>query len=177
VSKLDNRFSETKNPVYTATGNKISDKCVGGGICVADTGIYIDPIVEKNAANGQIVLLGFHIMNRTSHNSMWGDANELGLILEMIFRLPDGQIINLKASNQKNSSGSASYNPIGGFASYEKNENGIVEISKDSFKKLVSDQKLSLKISGSTHSVIYEEDEIDSEFLINLKKFYESYVK
>jgi hypothetical protein len=173
----DNRFSENKNAVYSSTGNKISDKCVGGGICVADYGIYIDPFVEKNNANGEIVLLGFHIMNRTPHTSMGGGINELGLIREVTFRLPDGQIINLKATNQENNSGDISYNNIGKFASYEQVETGMIEISKDSFKKLVSAQRLSCKISGSSYSAIYEEDEIESEFLENLKKFYDSYLK
>ena len=175
VTQSDNRFSENKNAVYSSTGNKISDKCVGGGTCVADKGVYIDSFVEKNTANGEIALLGFHIMNRT--DSMWGGANQLGLIREVTFRLPDGQIINLKATNQENHSGDISYNPIGKFASYEQVETGIMEISRDSFKKLVSAQRLSCKISGSSHSAIYEEDEIEPEFLENIKKFYDSYLK
>ena len=177
IEQIDNRFSENKNSVYSSSGNKISDKCVGGGTCVADYGIFIDPFVENNAVNNETVLLGFHIMNRTPHTSMFGGINELGQIREVVFRLPDGKVINLKATNQENNSGVISYNKIGNYASYLQVETGMMEIPKDSFKKLVSAQHLSCKITGSSNSVIYEEDQIEPAFLVNLRQFYGAYVK
>lgn len=177
VTKADNRFSENKNSVYLGNGNRISEKTVGGGFHADNKGVYIDPFIEKNTATGKIELLGFHITNTTLHTTMYGGANELGLIKEVTFRLQDGEIINLKVTNQGNKSpGTISYNPIGNFASYDQVETGMVDISKESFEKLASATRLSCKISGSERSVIYEEDEVEPEFLVNLKNFYKSYV-
>jgi hypothetical protein len=178
VKEADTRFTENKNPLYLAENNRISTKSVAGGIHIDGKGVYLNPFVEKIRGTGQVMLLGFNIVNLTDYTTTAGGVNQLGLIREMVFRLSDGQLITLKVTNQENrSSDTISYNTIARYASYDKWETGVVEISKDAFEKLAFTDRLSCKISGSKQSVVYEEKDIAPTFLPNLRQFYVQYVK
>lgn len=178
VKEADTRFSENKNQLYLAENNRISTKSIAGGIHIDETGVFLNPYVEKTRGTGQVTLLGFNIVNKTDYNTMAGGVNQLGVIREVVFRFPDGQLITLKVTNQENrSSDTISYNTVARYASYEKWETGVAEISKEAFAKLALADRLSCRISGSRQTAVYEEKDIAPEFLTNLRQFYNSYVK
>lgn len=178
VKEADTRFSENKNPLYLAENNRISTKSIAGGIHIDEKGVYLNPFAEKNRGTGQVTLLGLNIVNKTDYTTMTGGVNQLGLIREVVFRFPDGQLITLKITNQENrSSDTISYNTVAQYASYDKWETGIAEISEKAFEKLASADRVSCRITGSRQTAVYEEKDIAPEFLANLRQFYDSYVK
>lgn len=176
VKEADTRFSENKNLLYLAENNRISTKSIAGGIHIDEQGVYLNPYVEKNRNTGQVTLLGFNILNKTDYSTMSGGVNQLGIIRELVFRFPDGQLIPLKVTNQENRSSDAiSYNTVARYASYEKWESGIAEITKEAFAKLASADRVSVKITGSRRTVVYDEKDIAPSFLENLRQFQKSY--
>jgi hypothetical protein len=178
VQEMDTRFSENKNSVYVSKNNRISIKSVAGGIHIDDKGVYINPFVEKDTKTKQVVRLGLAIMNVTDVNTMVGGVNRLGVIQEIVFRFRDGKLVTLSVTQQQNqSSGVPYYNAVGGYASMGMVESGMATISIADYEKIISADSLSCKISGSQGLVVYEEKDISDSFFLNLKQFYQQYVK
>lgn len=178
VRQADDRFSENKNPVFISENNRISAKSVAGGLHIDAKGVYINPFVEKNKNTNQIVALGFRITNQTDYNTMSGAQNQLGSISEIVFRLNGGQLITLPVVKaEEKADGPVTYNSVGGFASYAKQESGIVLISKEQFEKLITSSTISCRIAGSKRNAVFEEGDISGSFLENLRQFYQGYVK
>jgi len=172
------RFSENNNQLFLAENNRISTKSVAGGIHIDDKGVYINPFVEKIKITGNIAVLGLAILNKTDYDTLYGGTNQLGLIREIIFRFPDGQLLKLKVNNQETKTDEKiSYNAVTHSAAYEKFESGIVPINREDLERIASAQRFSCKITGSKNSVIYEEKDIEPGFQTNLKKFYSTYVQ
>lgn len=178
VKKADNRFNEDKNPVYIAENNRISKKSIAGGIHIDEKGVYINPFVSKSRETEKIVLLGLNVVNKTDYDTTHGGVNQLGVIKEVVFRLSDDDLITLNVTDQENrSSDTVSYNSVARYASYDKWETGAVRITKEQLQKIASAKTVSCKITGSKQSVVYEKEDVDPEFLPNLKKFYKEYVE
>ncbi len=176
VKQLDTRFSKDKSPVYVAENNRISSKSIAGGFHIDNQGVYINPFVVKDSSSGKITLLGFNIINKTSFDSATGGVNMLGIIREVVFELPSGEIIPLRVTSQKNRSSDIIYfNKVSRTAGYDKLETGTATISKEDFSKIASANSLSAKISGTRQSMIYEQGDIAPEFIVNLKQFYQTY--
>jgi len=178
IKEADTRFSEDKNPLYLSEGNRISTKSIVGGTHIDDKGVFINPFVSKDRKTGAIKLLGFNIVNKTGYDTNYGSPNQLGTIKEVTFSLSNGKIISLTATNQNSTtSDNISYNSVSRSASYDKNESAIVSITKEQLKQLASSKQLLCKIVGTKRSVVYEQDDISSDFLVNINKFYTSHVK
>ncbi|MBE0502350.1 MAG: hypothetical protein IBX47_13020 [Desulfuromonadales bacterium] len=178
VKEADTRFSENNNQIYLSQNNRISTKSIAGGIHIDGTGVFLNPFLEKNRTTGELVFLGFNIINKTDYNSKYGGPNQLGIISDVVFLFPEGQLISLKVKNQENStSDTISYNNVVGYASYNKWETGVVEISKKDFERLALTERFSCKITGTRQLVVYEEKDIAPVFKSNIKQFYDSYLK
>lgn len=178
ATEADTRFSENKDTLYLSENNRISTKSIAGGIHIDEKGVYLNPFVSKNKDTGEMLFLGLNVLNKTDYTTASGGVNQLGIIREVVFRFPNGDLIVLEVTNQENrSSDTIWYNSLAGYASYEKWETGSVLISKEQLEKLISASAVSCKISGSRQSVIYEEDDIAPQFLSNLKQFYREYVQ
>lgn len=178
IKEADTRFSESNDALYLSQGNRISTKSIVGGTHIDDKGVFINPFVSKDRKTGEIKLLGFNIVNKTGYDTNYGSPNQLGVIKEVTFRLSNGNIISLTATNQDSAtSDTISYNSVSRSASYDKNEAAIVSITKEQLKQLASTKQLLCKIIGTTRSVVYEQDDISSDFVPNINKFYTSHVK
>ena len=149
VKEPDTRFNESTNPVYVSENNRISSKSIAGGIHIDSKGVYVNPFVEKDSA-GQVSLLGFNILNKTDFDTTMGGVNQLGVLQEVVFRLPSGELIALDVSNQENrSSDRITFNTVSRSAGYDKWESGLVTISKEDFARLAAAERVSAKITGS----------------------------
>lgn len=178
VTEADTRFSEKKNPLFLSENNRISTKSIAGGMHIDEKGVYLNPFISKHRDTGAVLFLGLNVINKTDYDTTHGGVNQLGLIREVVFRFPSGELITLEVTNQENrSSDTIWYNSLAGYASYDKWETGSITITKQQLRQLASATALSCKIVGSSQSVIYEETEIAPEFLSNLKQFYETYVQ
>jgi len=178
VKEADTRFSEIKDSLFISENNRISTKSVAGGIHIDAKGVYINPFVSKNRDSGDIVSLGFNIINKTDYDTTFGGSNQLGTIQEVVFRFPDEKLITLDVGNQENqSSDFISYNSVTSSASYDKWETGIIIVTKEQFQQIASATTLSCKITGSKQSVIYEEKDVSPKFIANINQFYNEYVK
>ena len=69
-----------------------------------------------------------------------------------------------------------SYNSISNSASTQFTESAMLTLTEREFDKIATAKSLAVKIEGSRRSVIYESDEISSEFKSNLKAFFDNYV-
>lgn len=191
MNKADVPVTGSQNSLYLSQNNRISTtgfpKTIGfgtvraRGVIIDDSGVFLDPYVEKDLVTGQIITIGFNITNKTRSG---GILEEFGPVQKLVFRLPDGQVINMKVTSQISNTASLntdtdSYNIAARHIteSFQPMEIGMAEISKDSFKKLASVQSFSCLISGPKITAFYDEDDIAPEFLHNIKAFYEAYVK
>ncbi len=178
VKQSDDRFTENKNPLLISENNRISSKSAQGGVYVNDKGIYLNPFVEKSKTTNQVIALGFNVINKTDYNTMTGDIDQLGLLNEVVFRINDGQLITLRVAAAENTTpGTVSFNTVARYASSDKSETGIVSISRSDYEKLIGATAISFKIAGTKRSRVYEEKDISSSFLPNLRQFYQTYVK
>ncbi len=171
VKQSDDRFTENKNPLLISENNRISSKSAQGGVYVGDKGIYLNPFAERNKTTNQVIALGFNVINKTDYDTMSGDINQLGILKEVVFRINDGQLITLKVAAAENTTSST------GYASSDKSETGIVAISQSDYEKLIGATAVSFKIIGTKRSRVYEEKDISSSFLQNLRQFYQTYVR
>ncbi|MDY0270772.1 hypothetical protein [Trichloromonas sp.] len=178
VQQADTRFSESKNQIYLSENNRISTKSIAGGIHIDSSGVYLNPFVEKTPENGEIVLLGLNITNKTSYDTMFGAPNQLGVLEEVIFKLDGGDLITLPILNHASqTSDTIAYNSITRSASYAKWETGTVVMTPVQFGRIASAKALSCKIIGSKKSVIYEESNVSPTFTQNLNNFFTTYVR
>ena len=178
VKQSDDRFTENKNPLLISENNRISSKSAQGGVYVGDKGIYLNPFAERNKTTNQVIALGFNVINKTDYDTMSGDINQLGILKEVVFRINDGQLITLKVAAAENTTSSTvSFNTVARYASSDKSETGIVAISQSDYEKLIGATAVSFKIIGTKRSRVYEEKDISSSFLQNLRQFYQTYVR
>ena len=178
VTEADTRFSENKNPLFLSENNRISTKSIAGGMHIDEKGVYLNPFLSKHRDTGAVLFFGINVINKTDYDTTHGGVNQLGLIREVVFRFPNGELITLDVTNQENkSSDTIWYNSLAGYASYDKWETGSIAVTREQLRQLALATALSCKITGSRQSVIYEESEIAPEFLSNLKQFYETYAQ
>jgi hypothetical protein len=85
-------------------------------------------------------------------------------------------ILPIRAGDVK-SSGVASYNPIGGYASTEISENGIAQLTQQQYRQIISANSVAVQIQGTKRTVVFEASDISSSFVPNLRSFFEKYVQ
>lgn len=178
VKKANKDFSKNKNPEYISTGNRISTKSIAGGVHINNKGVYLNPFVELDNESKEVKRLGFNVVNKTSINSnATSNSNQLGTIKEITFKFSNGNLLNIEPiSNETKVSNSTSYNSLSKNASSSMSENATLLISKKDFKKLANAKQVSCKITGAEKDVTYTEEDIKSDFLNNINKFYKEYV-
>lgn len=177
VEKADSRFSQSKNDIWASKNNRISKKSIAGGIHIDRKGVFLDPFVEKTRS-GEIVALGFSILNWTDSSTLYGSPNRLGRIEKVAFALDSGDPIVLKVSSQEvRHSDVSTYNTITRSAGHDILETATGYVSKADFQRLINAGNLACQIVGTERSVVYENKDISKDFLENLQGFYKSYVQ
>ncbi len=171
MTELDNRFSSDGTTTFSSDGNRISTKSIPGGVHINEEGVYVNPYIIIHS-NGGIESIGFFLINDSEHHSgPMGSSGLLGTLKKIIFRLPDGELIDLQIFNQNRRLGHIDYNPIDKYAGFDIQESGFAEISRQQFIKIANANYVSCKIIGSRKSVTYEKDDISDSFLENIKEF------
>ncbi|NOY63594.1 MAG: hypothetical protein GXP10_10690 [Gammaproteobacteria bacterium] len=177
VTRADDSFSEDKSQFYTSTNNRISSKSIAGGMHIDDKGVFVNPFVKKTASDTGVILLGFNIENRFSTDSSSGSVNGLGTIKSLVFKFEGGSLITLDVSGQQGKADDViRYNSVAGYAYQDRSEYGVALIEPDAFMKIAQASAISIKITGSQQSMIYEAKDIAPEFIHNIKSFYDKYV-
>ena len=178
VKKIADPYSENKNDVWQAEGNRISTMSIAGGGHIDTKGVYLNPYVEKKPGSSDIVSLGFIIINKADYDTTHGGVNQLGTIQTVAFILDNGELLSLQAvAQERRSDDTVSYNPIGRYAYYDVTEAAFIPLTRDQFRKLAGAFTYSCKITGTEQSVIYEKKDITDSFKKNIADFYQLYVK
>lgn len=173
IVQADTRFDPNGNTVILSKNNRISSKSIAGGVHIDGTGVFINPSVTKSKT-GQVAMLSLNITNLTSHDSAWGSPNSLGVPESISFLVDGGRPIQLKImAGDKEWSDAISYNSVTKSASSNITESGIVPLSIEQYKEIMSAQSLAVQIIGSKRSVTYEASDISKDFQKNLQDFYQ----
>ena len=179
IKEADMRFSAGTEKLYISENNRISSKSIVGGIHLDSMGVYLNPFASKSKINSSgFDSLGLSIINKTDYDTNYGDVNQFGMIRQVIFLFPDGELMTLNVTSQdSDTSGGIYYNSVSRSASYDKYEYGSVNMTKAQFEKIATSRSISCKIIGSKTSATYEESDIDKKFLVNILDFYNKHVK
>ena len=175
IVKADDRFSKSKNQIFTSANNRISTKSIAGGYHIDGSGVFINPVMTKTPDSSKILLLGLSIENMTFQSTAYGSPNTLGIIQRIAF-LPDNNppiVLNVH-SGSVDWSDLVTYNSVSRSASTDIIESGIADLSLDDYKKILVAKSLAVKIQGSKRSMVYENDDIAASFIPNLKQFYDA---
>lgn len=157
VKQVDTRFTEQKNLVFMSKNNRISSKSIAGGIHIDGSGVYINPIVVKSRETGTILLLGFSIVNMTSHDTAFGSPNTLGVIQKITFLLNGTKPIILPVKNSDIKWGETiSYNTVTQSASSTIVESGFAFLSPEQYSEIISAESIAVQIQGSKRTATYE---------------------
>jgi len=178
VGQADTRFTMQKNPVFMSRNNRISSKSIVGGIHIDGSGVFVNPTVIKSKNTGNVLLLGFSIINMTDHDTMYGSPNTLGVMQQITFLLNGTKPIILPIKNGDVEWGdTVSYNSVSKSASSSIVESASAFLSVQQYKEIISAQSIAVQIQGSKRTVIYESSDLSDSFIPNLKKFFQQYVK
>jgi len=171
--QADTRFDPNGNNVILSKNNRISRKSIAGGVHIDGTGVFINPSVTKSKS-GQVIMLSLNITNLTSHDTIWGSPNSLGVPQSISFLIDGEKPIQLKImAGDKEWSDTISYNSVTKSASSDIVESGIAPISIEQYKEIMSAQSLAVQITGLKRNATYEASDISKDFQKNLQDFYQ----
>lgn len=177
IKEADTRLMTGTERLIVSENNRISTKSIAGGMHIDNTGVFINPFVERAAATNEILMLGFVISNRTEVTTM-GGPNSLGVIEKLNCRVDGQSVINMDASNQRvDSSGPITFNSIARYATVDRVETGIVRTTLDEFRSIANASSIECRIIGSRRTVLYEASDISPQFLPNIRRFYTERVR
>jgi hypothetical protein len=177
--------------LYIAENNRISNIDVEGGQSVGGKGIYLNPFVERDRATGEINYLGFNVINQSMNlitaNPEYESQGLLGGIKSVRLTLNNGRNIVLPMVKRRITSVQR-FNRFGLYSVYRHPLNHPVDspipakitlalISLKDFVRLTEASGISCDIVGTAGTLTYLPQDIESDFLANLKQFYETYVR
>lgn len=173
IEQVDDRFSIEPTIMIMGRNNRISKKSPVGGIYTNAQGLYLEPLVIKSRADGTVVKIGFLFHNEATLDTTYGSPNSLGIPRTVSFLLNDSRLIAAPVTQGTKEFGEGMfYNSISNSASSSVRENGMVLLSSGDMAAIASATSVSIKIEGSTRSVIYESRDIAKTFLPNIASFY-----
>jgi len=183
---------EGERVLYIAENNRVSSMDVEGGQLLGGKGIYLNPFVERNRGTGEISNLGFNIINQsmnliTGRNPEYESQSKLGDIKSVRFVLNDGRGVVMTMAKRSIASVQR-FNNAGLYSGYKRPLNHPVDspmpakitmalISLRDFFLLANVSGVSCDIVGTKGTLSYLPQDIESDFLPNLKQFYEAYVR
>jgi len=177
--------------LYMAENNRISNLDVEGGQSLGGKGIYLNPFVERDQGTGEISNLGFNIINQSmnliTENPEYESQGMLGDIKSVRFVLQDGRDVVMTMAKRSIASVQR-FNSMGLYSGHQYGLNHPVDsgipakitmalISLRDYFLLASASAVSCDIVGTKGTLSYLAQDIESDFLPNLKQFYEVYVR
>lgn len=176
IKKSDNRFSESDSDIFTSSNNRISTKSIAGGTHIDDKGVFLNPAAVKSS-NGDLKGLYLQLINLTGYDTNYGSPNRLGAIESVSF-VVDGQRPMVKKVSDSDSEWSSNtyYNSVSKSASSDIVESGRIALSLSEYEQVMVAKSLAVKITGDKRSVVYEQEDISTNFKLNLKTFFEAHL-
>jgi hypothetical protein len=173
IVQTDDRFSTSPTITVMGRNNRISKKSPVGGVYIGDQGLYLEPLVIKNRANGQIVNVGFFFHNETELDTTYGSPNSIGTPQRVVI-IVDGsrQIVAPIVQGGTRFGEGVQYNSIGRYASSSLTETGLAYVQIDDMAAIAHAQSIAIKVEGSTRAAIYDEKDIARTFLPNVAAFH-----
>ncbi|MDX8411404.1 MAG: hypothetical protein R8K46_05985, partial [Mariprofundaceae bacterium] len=180
-----------EHDLYIAENNRISNIDVEGGQSIGGKGIYLNPFVDRDRATGEINYLGFNVINQSMNlitiSPEYESQGLMGNIKSVKITLNDGGDIVLPMVRRSIASVQR-FNSSGLYSDYKQPFNHSVDspipakitlalISLKDFVHLIQASSISCDIVGSAGTLSYLPQDIESDFLPNLKHFYETYVR
>lgn len=169
----DDKFADKSTINLYGLNNRISDKSLSGGIHIDAKGIYINPFAFI-AKNGDIGI-GLSIKHYTSISTspLYGGYETMfNPIKEIIFLVNGIDRIAIKMSPKDYNVGTPIYNSISRDISSDTTELSQGELSLQDYKKIAMANTLDIKIIGGKASQTFNNNELDKDFILNLKQFY-----
>lgn len=179
VEQTDDRFSTDGLTTYSGIWNRISKKSLAGGVHIDSSGVFVEPVAIKKKADNSLIALSLFIHNEMSEDtSGMGGMLSLGRPAKITFLTGEGAPIALKIDNgTRNWSGLTSYNSITRTASTHVSETGFAEITPEAYQRIMDSPSLLAKIDGDKRSMTYEVKDISKSFQLNLREFWNRYVR
>lgn len=172
ITQSDGRFSANGETTFAGHNNRISSKSVVGGRHIDDKGMFIDPMVTKDA-QGRIVSLSLIVMNLSDEDTLYGSPNLIGTPSEIAFSVSSGPpfLLPITEASTDQSNGT-SYNTVTRSTSSAVVERGIANLTPEQFLTIANATIMAVKITGRRRSVTYEARDLAPSFIGNLKSFY-----
>ncbi len=168
IKSLSDKFSDISKPeIIVGENNRISTKSSQGGWHVDEKGVYVDPYVSKDRITKEILSFGFYI---THLNRELNDG--FRPINQIIFITDSGKRIELSVTATDTDFSVNSWNNITNQYNTSFSESGHTSVTRDDFLNLVNAKWCEAKIVGGERIQTYDKDDISSDFLKNLKTFY-----
>ena len=170
VRETVDEFSGSENVAVVAEGNRISAGSIAGGTHIDDSGVYVNPVLEKTP-DGEIISAAFMVYNSTSYDTNYGSPNSLGAINSLAF-IADGEAIQTEMINSDVSTSERTfYNSVSRSAGFDIRESAIFKTTTEDLRKLARAQSLRCQIKGSKRQVEYKDGDISKSFKGNLDSF------
>lgn len=179
VSQSDDRFSTNGATTFAGQWNRISKKSLAGGVHIDDMGVFVEPIVIRDRASGQVLKLEFLVHNEVSEDSAGlGDQLAFGQLQRITFLADNGPPIALPIRNgEREQIGGIAYNGISRMASAHVSETGFADVTEADYRRIMGAGTLLAKVEGSRRSMVYEARDIAKSFQENLRSFWNGYVE
>jgi len=185
--------TEKVSDLKVAENNRMSSKAIDGSRYPGGKGVYVNPFVERDTESGEVAVLGFNVIDQTigidevDASQNW--KSPFGQIQSLQFHLSDGGSVELRPVADGAEAGNITkYNAAALFGGYKvplghQEESDmpakvyVTLISLADYRRLARSSTLSCDIVGRKAKMHYGAGDIDKDFLPNIRRFFDSYVR
>lgn len=173
IEQTDDRFSDGPTVTFMGLNNRISKKSPAGGIYINGQGLYLEPLVMRNRADGKIARVGFFFHNETEIDTTYGSTNSIGVPQSIVFIIDGSKRVSVPFVQGGAAFGDGiQYNSMSRSASSSLRETGLAYVSVEDMEAIAQAKSIAVKIEGSKRAAIFDEKDIAKSFLANIAAFY-----
>lgn len=174
IAQMNPRFTPDENPVFASRYNRLSAKSPAGDLIKDEFGLYINPTVTKGAGTGNPIIIGFIVLNRYKDDPATIAASALGTLKKMNLLLNGADQFSMPIEDGAYGwSDTTSYKSPSPFAARGFAETGLVKLTMEQYKRIMTARSIAIEITGSKARVNYDAKSIDPGFLENLRLFHQ----
>lgn len=173
IEQIDDRFSDTPTITFMGQNNRISKKSPVGGIYIGGQGLYLEPLMMRNRADGTIARVGFFFHNETEIDTAYGSPNSIGTPQSIVFIIDGSKRVSASFVQGGSAFGDGiQYNSMSRSASSSLRETGLAYVSVEDMEAIAHARSIAIKVEGSRRAATFDEQDIAKTFLANLAAFY-----
>lgn len=173
IEQTDDRFSDAPTVTFMGLNNRISKKSPAGGIYINGQGLYLEPLVMRNRADGKIARVGFFFHNETEIDTTYGSPNSIGAPQSIVFIIDGSKRVSASFVQGGAAFGDGiQYNSMSRSASSSLRETGLAYVSIEDMEAIAHAKSIAIKVEGSRRAATFDERDIAKTFLSNLAAFY-----